>query len=376
MYESRITALIEDLPKLGYNLTDILQDPIFDSEAPAALGFLPPSDTLAFLSNLVRSSGSTTLSKLVTSAQQALDSSTESARSDPLEGVTKLDPTSHIVKGEELDKTAVPFKLDSLRSHLASITGHRSEHSDPYLRQKLLEESAYDTARQQYDHIQQTLKENNVTAANAPKVLKDYVWEWTQLLSKRISEHTSAKISKERTSLLTFQFHEQAFFSLLQPEHLAFTTITSLLNLVQSEGGAVVDGTATSTACIFLGKAVEREYITQTLTEMDPKGFEARIKRNMEESEFVKSREHALSKMWKEHNQKLEEAETLEAANGAERELRRSMEGPSSGIKWTQSIRARVGAQLIVWLLDCAKVTRTTEVTEVDENGVLQEKVV
>lgn len=367
----QIVALVETLPRLGYDLSDILNETVFDSEAPAALGLLPPDDVLAHLSDLVRTSGSATLSKLLTSAkisQKTLEENGVARRSDPLEGVNKLDPTFHPGRGDQGAEASVPFKLETLRSHLASVTGHRSDHSDPYLRQKLLEESAYDAARQQYDHMQQMLKDNNVSSATAPTSVREYVWTWTQALAKRVSEHVDFDHKKPRIALDTFAANEQHFFAVLPPEQMAFTAVTVMLQLTSDEG-PVHDGATSASACVMIGKAIEREYMAKTMSDLNPKGFEKQLKRTMEESQYGKGRDRALVKMWKDHQSKIEEEQ-----EGVQSDVPKMT--TTSFAVWTQSVRARVGAQLISWLLDAAKVTRTTTVTEVDEKGVLLDRVV
>lgn len=399
-HQDRLIRAVESLPGLGYSLTDIVQEPIFDSEAPAALGYLPPQDVLEHLSELVRSSGKPTLSRLVTAAQSQIDQeqqqqslssdgvlssspTTLGRRSDPLEGVTKLDPTFHSPTSDDPDHAAVSYKLETLRSHLSSITGHRSEHSDPYLRQKLLEESAYDVARQQYDYVQQQLKDAHATTPASTRGMKDYVWEWTQQLSRRISEELAgmADDKSPRVSKASYHSNEHAFLSFLPPEKLAFTAVTVLLSAV-TEDGPVHDGATVSAACVYLGKAVEREHMATTMAELDPKAFTQRLKKVREQNPFIKSKEHALSTMWKEHQRRMkeggEEQESVAEREEAEVRPRREESIPLSnqGIEWTQAIRVRVGAQLIAWLLEVATITRTAEVTEVGEDGRLEEKTV
>jgi len=193
------------MPKFGIRLSSILDDPIFDSQASASLGSLPAEEAFRNLHELAERSGSSIVLEAVSQAEREMQDAltsfefSEEARGsrklDPLEGVSELRPTFRYREAGEV----VPIRLDSLRGHLYSLTSKRRyEQSDPLIRQTLLEESAYDAAKHQYEKEREQMNDVKKRSMNmGPKTIQNLIWEWTQLLADKI--RTEIEDAKDNT---------------------------------------------------------------------------------------------------------------------------------------------------------------------------------
>jgi DNA-directed RNA polymerase len=107
------------------------------------------------------------------------------------------------VVGKDSVEYEVPFNLASLRKHLGQVALARSVlPEDVAARQKLLEESVYDTALARMKHEAETLEQLGHASPRGlkGKDLQRWMWEWHGKLQKRLSEEIPL-IAREESSM-------------------------------------------------------------------------------------------------------------------------------------------------------------------------------
>lgn len=364
-----IAALVSLLTRYDLSLSLVLTNDIFSSSAPAALGPLSVEEVLEYLDEILLKTGLPL--DLTTKAREELatinspveglpaeETAKLEPRPDPLEGVTEIEPTMKPAPGEadlSVDGQAIPGRLDSLRSHLSSITGQRTTSTDPQLRQRFLEESAYDAARLQ---VQSELANMNKTLDSTLSMQKDdmkaLVWKWTMGLTEKIEEKL-ANPAPYRPKQGIVQ--EWDFIALVPSEKAAYLAIAELLKASQNTTNAVHDGVTIATACVNIGRSLEREYQAQEMQKRDSEKF----KRHMDLAKMGMlgpgGPTAELSRMWKKELERVEKEE-------------RDDDGLKS---WSQVIRVRIGASLIAAVIDTATIERKVVMQEVDENGEMRD---
>lgn len=250
------------------------------------------------------------------------------------------------------------MSLNTLRVNLSTlglpITDASPAFISPTSRQRLLEESSYDAARQLYIHEMEELakvgkdKDRGMTSS----WLQTYMYQWMKDLEQKLIADSS---ETGRKSAWGKEADIEPFMRLLKPDKMALITIVEMLRLGGS--GGVGDGMKATRAILHVGKAIENEYHAELLKGSgSSKSFEKAMERvaegsNMGSSTAIDgswSQEKTLSVMWR-------------------RELaKREKEGDTSWRpSWSQGIRAKVGSLLITALMEVAKVERsaTNELT-------------
>lgn len=95
-----------------------------------------------------------------------------------------------------------PYNLYSLRQSLKPL-GHTSKTlaGDPAARQRLLEESAYETAKARFEHEMNELEKAGVATALSGQPLQKLMWEWWKKLSATIGEklHVNMHLESHKT---------------------------------------------------------------------------------------------------------------------------------------------------------------------------------
>lgn len=242
------------------------------------------------------------------------------------------------------------MSLETLRVNLSTLgmapTMPGVAYQTPTARQRLLEESSYDAARQLYIHEMEQLaivgkdKERGMSAG----WLQTYMFQWMTELEKKLAADS---LETGKKSPWGAESDIEPFMRLLAPNKLALITIVEMLRLGGS--GGVGDGMKATRAILHVGKAIENEYHAELLKGSGTnKAFEREMERvaagnSMGESSDKAgwSPEKTLSVMWR-------------------RELaKREKDGDTSWRpQWSQGIRAKVGSLLITALMDVAKVER------------------
>jgi hypothetical protein len=93
-----------------------------------------------------------------------------------------------------------PFNLDNLRSSMAQLIGARQHLlDDPLSRQKLVEESAVEDARERLEHEFQRLEAQGLAnlSLTKKKSIRKWIWEWYSKLTPRLEKDIKAIITSE-----------------------------------------------------------------------------------------------------------------------------------------------------------------------------------
>ncbi|KAG6872157.1 hypothetical protein C0995_012475 [Termitomyces sp. Mi166 len=262
--------------------------------------------------------------------------------SDILDDVPEARPVIKAVESEDGTgvQMEIPFNINNLRQHLASvITARRVLSDDLIARQEHLEKSAYDVAREQMQFQSQKLEELGLAsgALNSPD-LRQWMWVWHTKLKERLKQEIKniAAAESKMSARHSSDTHLSPYLSLLDAERLSLLTILEVMRL-QGSGG-VHDGMKTTRALITVGKAVELEY----------KGMVCRS-----------------NKIYMPASPKLGSAgyfSTMGYANLQQRRVAAAKvmaDAEGWTADWTQHVRSKVGGILVECLMDVAEITRT-----------------
>ncbi|KAF8127344.1 DNA/RNA polymerase [Mycena galopus ATCC 62051] len=254
--------------------------------------------------------------------------------SDPDVAVPEANP---VMKDGE-----VPFNLLTLRKHLSRVAlARRILPTDVNARQKLLEDSVYEAAKERlakqhavFDQL--GLDDNSLMRPD----LQLWMWKWHLKLKDRLETEVKAIAANE--------LHHRGggkkgdpvlspYLMLITPEKLSMLTIVELMRL-QGTGG-VTEGMKTARALISVGKAVETEYKAQMCKS-----------NNIDIPSVPQPPRDYFSNMG---------YRSLQERRVAAARLMMDNEGWTA--PWTQALRSQIGAVLVECLMDVAEVTRTAK---------------
>ena len=264
------------------------------------------------------------------------------------------------------DTEEVPFRLGSLLGNLTTISGQKQQTSDPYVRQDLLEESAYDAARWQSMHDSDQLDKIGLRTEVKLKgnALQGYMKTWhaklTELLEQQLSKdlkHTPTAADRlSETDLLEL-------LKLMSPEKLAFMTVVETLKLAGA--GSLQEGVKATRAIISLGRMIEDEYGAEAWKDLYPDLYAkaiataagAREPRLLIRKFMMEQGINAgAAKTARQEGYGDEADDLLNIEDAAERAAK--IKARERAMPWTQKMRAKVGGYLIKNLLDVAFVER------------------
>ncbi|KAJ7260885.1 hypothetical protein B0H12DRAFT_1106881 [Mycena haematopus] len=253
------------------------------------------------------------------------------------------DPDTQVPEANPVMKDGeVPFNLLTLRKHLNRVAlARRVLPTDVNARQKLLEDSVYEAAKERlakqhavFDEL--GLDDNSLLRPD----LQRWMWQWHQKLKDRLETEVKAIAANElhrpvlankKTPVLS------PYLMLIKAEKLSMLTIVEIMRL-QGTGG-VTEGMKTARALISVGKAVETEYKAQMCKS-----------NNIEIPNLQQPPRDYFSNMG---------YRSLQERRIAAARLMMDNEGWTA--PWTQALRSQVGAVLVECLMDVAEVTRTAK---------------
>ncbi|TIA84077.1 hypothetical protein E3P92_00234 [Wallemia ichthyophaga] len=272
-----------------------------------------------------------------------------------------------------------PYNLYSLRQSLKPL-GHTSKTlaADPAARQRLLEESAYETAKARFEHEMNELEKAGVATALSGQPLQKLMWEWWKKLSVLIGEKLDRNMHLETHKTKEDKFINEIspFLSLLSSEKMALITVLEILRL--SGTGGIAEGMKTTRALLSVGKAVENEHHAEILKSkhgVSLKGVEAdakQVKRKLRYFDHKKA-EKELDLKSPEFTGLIDEAMGTSTPDehfayphdiASERALARVHEERMNRAwtpNWSQMIRIKVGSFLVDSLMECATITRIAD---------------
>ncbi|KAF9078309.1 hypothetical protein BDP27DRAFT_1378803 [Rhodocollybia butyracea] len=246
----------------------------------------------------------------------------------PVLRVKKKDRSEALsTEGEEEEENSepeyeVPFNLSNLRKHLTRVSlARRVLPEDVAARQKLLEDSVYDTAVERLKHESDVFAQLGLDTVHVRQPdLRRWMWEWHINLQERLTE-------------------EIKNIELIENNSNTQTPLSPYLSLVKPErSGGVSEGMKTTRALIQVGKAVENEYKLQickrnnislpTIGRVGDNGYFS----NFGYTSLLERRITAARIM---------------------------SDGEAWTANWTQATRAKIGGILVECLMDVAKVTRS-----------------
>ncbi|KAM0747756.1 DNA/RNA polymerase [Meredithblackwellia eburnea MCA 4105] len=245
------------------------------------------------------------------------------------EGLAELSPTL-----KDKDTTVA---LQNLRENLSSLTSSKDTLT-PNQRQRALEESTYDAARQLYIHEMSELSKVGKDKERGLQStwLQSVMFDWLRKLEARLKEDSELK---GRQSPWGREPDLENFLRLLPVDKMALITIVELLRL--SGAGGVTDGMKSTRAIIHVGKAIESEWRAEELKKLH--GGKADFFRELDRLSALDT------------GGSMSQRRTLDVLWRKELGKKAGVEDPAP---WTQSIRAKVGSILVAALSDVATVER------------------
>ncbi|KAJ7088569.1 DNA/RNA polymerase [Mycena crocata] len=250
--------------------------------------------------------------------------------------IEELDPVPEahpVKKGEK-----VPFNLETLRKHLNRVAlARRVLPTDLNARQKLLESSVYDAAKERLRHEHEVFAQLGLDNALLQPDLRRWMWEWHSKLKVRLEkEIKNLAVEEEHRPVGRKKIPVLApYLSLVKAERLSILTILEIMRLANS--GGITEGMKTARALIEVGKAVENEYKAHIRKkhgiEIPPSELPPRDYYSSGGYRDLRNRRVAAVKL-------MEDDEAWSAP-------------------WTQAVRSQVGAILVECLMEEALVPRT-----------------
>ncbi|KAM0786030.1 hypothetical protein ACM66B_006845 [Microbotryomycetes sp. NB124-2] len=340
-----ITGVLVEAKKSGYSTFDVLKDPIFDVNLPSYLGKIDQDQVLDAI--VATGTGRDGWQDFVAEVEEArhqikaLKEGRERVR-EQREALPELLPT-------KASDDSPNVSLETLRTNLSTLgMPEDASRMTPTQRQRLLEESSYDAARQLYIHEMEELAKVGKDKERGMQSdwLQSVMFEWLQELEKNLIE---ASKQTGRRSPWGRESDIEPFMRLLSPNKMALITIVELLRLCGA--GGVSDGMKAARAILHIGRAIENEYHAQILKE----GFSNKeFDREMERIAEFAAREDRDGL-----GRQITSEQTLDIFWRREMAKREKENDNTWRPDWSQGIRAKVGSILITALMDVAKVERT-----------------
>ncbi|CAK5271845.1 unnamed protein product [Mycena citricolor] len=238
---------------------------------------------------------------------------------------------------KQTDKT-VPFNLETLRKHLSrAASARRALPADVNARQKLLEDTVYDAAKERLAKQNEMFNKLGIQDTTLmQRDLQRWMWQWHLLLKDRLAVEIKEIAMNEAGRRLGHKGKPilSPYLSLVNAERLSMLTIIEVMRL-QGTGG-VSEGMKTTRALISVGRAVEQEYKAHM------------CKANHIDLPATDVSRDYFSKMG---YRSLQERRVTAA------KMMTDNEGWTAA--WTQAVRSQVGAILVECLMDVAQITRT-----------------
>ncbi|KAI5477684.1 mitochondrial RNA polymerase [Pseudohyphozyma bogoriensis] len=334
--------LLAMMEENGIKLLDVIRDPVFDAEGDAYLGVVGREAVLTMVEEEVSSQdGSEFWSRVLSETKSQLKRD-EEGKEAFLKEIAELNPTK---KASKRGGSETNVALETLRANLNILDLPSSDASvTPATRQRLLEESSYDAARQLYIHEREELTKVGLEKEGGLKStwLNARMFEWLKEMETRLA----ADAPNDDIGFKGKWGEMTPFMTVLSPDKMALVTIVEVLRMCG--GGGISDGMKATRAILYVGKAIEHEYHTELLKkELTKKGFQEALERQEElnsNTRFAGNKQRSIDQLWRK-----------------EMAQRESVGDTTWTPAWTQQIRAKVGSLLVAALVDVAKVERVSK---------------
>ncbi|KAF9546254.1 DNA/RNA polymerase [Agrocybe pediades] len=263
----------------------------------------------------------------------------------------EINPVTKSVSVNGEVQTEIPFNISGLRRQLNKVIEARSFlKQDAYARQRHLEASVYDLAKERLEHTQETLKEVGVSDGNlANSQLRKWMFEWHKKLREALRKEM-VKIEKQEESFTKPKQQLEkvsAHLKLVNPDRLSLLTILEVMRLHGS--GGITGGMKTTRALIAVGKAVENEHKAQIcknnqipIPDFGPRTdlFTVRGYQNLHQRRAIAAKTMADAEDWT--------------------------------APWSQALRVRIGSILVSLLIEVADIVQ--EMVDPRTNEILSER--
>ncbi|KAF9522502.1 hypothetical protein CPB83DRAFT_911296 [Crepidotus variabilis] len=291
-----------------------------------------------------------------------------------------------LTTSEDTPSHVTPPTLVNLRSTLAKILSLRrvlpsTSTSDLYARQKHIESSVYEMAEERMKEEAKMWKESGLeervglsALGKKDGQLKSWIWEWHCLLTERIKtevkklDQSLSPTSKTRGRASNLDQALAPYLNLLPASVLSLLTILETMRM-QGSGG-VSGGMKTARALIGVGRAVEEEWRQRgggrksRIIEDDFTTAMANLKAH---GESVSSPSARASEVEASIGL-VTDASTNPSPSGLRWKINQSPDDfkPYTA-SWSQVTRSQLGAVLVEWLMDVAKVVHV--LPDADKTG-------
>lgn len=381
-----ISHLYYLLKEQGRSFYNVLNNPIFSHSGLAGLNDHSAVEVCEKLAAVLAEQGETDALVEVDKVRQDLlgsvdyipsskpehptqDSKASSEGQDAENGGSSSSP---LKPAKRTENEQAPFKLGSLVANLDAVQSQRTVSTDPYVRQDLLEESAYDAALWQslheHDHLEKIGLGTKIRMKGS--FIQENMARWRAALTERLEEDFK-KAAEPKTPVKGFyggfsgDENLKNLLGLLTPANLAHVTVVEILRATSIFTG-IVDGVRLARAVVLLGRAVETEYGAHAWKALHPDLYEQKVRKIASEERKA----HAIRNFMQEQGIAAgaakeariqgygdEADELLKIDDPEERQI--IEEARKRAMPWTQKMRAKVGGYLLKQLLETAYVERT-----------------
>jgi len=248
-----------------------------------------------------------------------------------------INPVTKTVTVDGETESEVPFNISGLRRQLNKVIEARNFlKKDAYARQKHLEASVYDLAKERMEHMEQTLKDTGIADGNLTNSqLRKWMFDWHVKLKEALKKELM-KIEKQEAAGAKGRRKIEPiapYLKLVNADRLSLLTILEIMRL-QGSGG-IVGGMKTTRALIVVGKAVENEHKAQIcknnqipVPEFGPKNdlFTVRGYQNLHQRRAIAAKTMSDAEEWTS--------------------------------AWSQALRVRIGSVLVSLLIEVAEIVQ------------------
>jgi DNA-directed RNA polymerase len=240
-----------------------------------------------------------------------------------------------------------PYNLGVLRENLGQIIRGRAELPDDVIqRQKLLEETAYDSAMARFKHEAEVFQQLSIGGNLNQRNLQAWMWDWHVSTEPLLQERITTLVEEERAvqtkeiekgqksrSAITPLGH---FLQLLPASKVTLIAILELVNMLVSNGHQ--EGIRTTRAILTIGAAIEAEHHFQLAKKKDIRVPDFKSRADLPT--------YSVAGYLELHKERVK--------------AKLEMEGAENWMPpWTQEVRARVGAFVVDALMEKAIVVKS-----------------
>jgi DNA-directed RNA polymerase, mitochondrial len=241
-----------------------------------------------------------------------------------------------------------PYNLGILRENLGQIIKGRAELPDDVIqRQKLLEETAYDSALARFKHEAEIFQQLSLGGNLNQRNLQAWMWDWHVSTEPLLQERITALVEEEHAAQMKEIEKGKVkgkngptplghFLQLLPTSKVTLIAILELVNMLVSNG--YQEGIRTTRAILTIGAAIEAEHHFQLARKKDIPILDFKSRADLPT--------YSVAGYLELHKERVK--------------AKLEMEGAENWMPpWTQEVRARVGAFVVDALMENSTVVKS-----------------